>query len=80
MEEGLRHVYLGNARDAEGDATRCPGCDAALIERDGYALLAYRVDPRGRCPRCERSLEGVFATEPGHFGRRRLPVRMSAPR
>jgi pyruvate formate lyase activating enzyme len=73
-EAGLRHVYLGNVRDAEGDTTRCAGCGAALVERDVYEVTRYRVDARGRCPDCARPLAGRFAAGPGRWGRRRLRV------
>lgn len=72
-EEGLAHVYVGNVHDREGDTTRC-GCGEPLIVRDWYELLDYRLDAGGRCPACAAPLAGVFAPEPGRFGRRRLRV------
>jgi len=75
---GLRHVYTGNVHDAEGDTTRCAGCGAALIVRDWYQLVDYRLTPEGRCPDCALGLPGRFDAGPGHFGRRRVPVRMAS--
>src|SRR5262249_2434498 len=74
---GLTHVYVGNVHDREGDATYCPGCGDAIIERDWYQLLAYRLDEHGHCPKCGYALEGRFAPKPGHFGRRRIPLQIA---
>lgn len=76
MDAGLRFVYLGNVHDADGDTTWCPGCGAAVIVRDWYALLAYRLDASGRCLACQTLLPGRFAARPGSFGARRVPVRL----
>jgi pyruvate formate lyase activating enzyme len=71
--EGLRHVYTGNVHDREGDATLCPGCGAAVIERDWYEILASRLE-RGRCGACGTAIAGRFGDELGGFGRRRMRV------
>jgi pyruvate formate lyase activating enzyme len=76
LSAGLHHVYTGNVHDAEGDTTFCASCGASLIERDWYELHAYRLTKTGGCPQCGASLAGRFDAEPGHFGRRREPVRM----
>jgi pyruvate formate lyase activating enzyme len=74
---GLRHVYLGNVHDRDGDTTRCTGCDEPLIVRDWYRILDYRLDPQGRCRRCQTALAGRFDAACGTFGRRRIPLRIS---
>jgi pyruvate formate lyase activating enzyme len=74
---GLRHVYTGNVHHREGDTTRCGGCGAALMVRDWYQLLDYRLTREGRCPECGAALPGRFDPAPGHFGRRRIPVRLT---
>ena len=71
---GLRHVYLGNVHDTDGDTTRCTGCDEPLIVRDWYRILDYRLDEEGRCRLCRTPLAGRFDAGPGTFGRRRIPV------
>jgi len=77
LAAGLRHVYTGNVHDLEGDTTRCAGCGEPVIRRDWYELLDYRLDERGRCRGCGTLLPGRFDASPGHFGRRRVPVRMA---
>jgi pyruvate formate lyase activating enzyme len=77
LAAGLRHVYTGNVHDLEGDATWCPGCGQAVIRRDWYELLDYRLDARGACRTCGTAIPGRFDPAPGHFGRRRIPVRMA---
>ena len=76
--EGLAHVYTGNVHDADGDTTFCTGCDAKLIERDWYELLAVRLTPEGRCLACGTELAGRFDGDRERWGRRRLPVRIVA--
>ena len=76
---GLHHVYTGNVHDVEGDTTACSGCGGALIVRDWYQLLKYRVTAEGTCPDCGHPVPGRFDSAPGTFGRRRIPVRIPAP-
>src|SRR5690606_27338961 len=77
---GLRYVYTGNVHDREGDATLCPGCQAPVIERDWYELLATRVTVEGgraTCTACGTQIAGRFdgPIEPAtSFGRRRMRV------
>jgi pyruvate formate lyase activating enzyme len=78
LSEGLRFVYTGNVHDAEGDATTCPECGTALVERDWYEILDYRLTPEGCCPKCKYRLPGRFARKAEHFGSRRVPVRLAA--
>lgn len=74
LDAGLHHVYTGNVRDAAGGTTHCPGCSAAVIERDGYRILAYRLDSKGACLACGHALAGRFESFKGAFGARRVPV------
>jgi pyruvate formate lyase activating enzyme len=57
--KGLHYVYLGNVRTEDGSTTFCPGCGAALIERDGCVLMSNRLRA-GACGTCGRTLPGVF--------------------
>jgi pyruvate formate lyase activating enzyme len=62
---GLRYVYPGNlpGRVGELEHTRCPHCDALLVERVGFAVRGYHL--RGnRCPRCEAEIAGFWHTPP----------------
>jgi pyruvate formate lyase activating enzyme len=77
-DAGLHHVYTGNVHDVEGGSTVCPGCQAALIERDWYAVLHYELDAAGACPHCGTVIAGRFdARFAGRLGRRRLPMRVA---
>jgi pyruvate formate lyase activating enzyme len=78
MRNGMRYVYTGNVHDEAGQSTYCHGCGAKLIGRDGYRLTAWRLDAEGRCAECRTRCAGVFDSQPGHWGPRRLPVRLSA--
>ena len=69
--EGLRYVYTGNVHDREGDTTKCPSCDAAVIERDWYAILGSNL-VKGACGACGTPVAGRFGDSIGSFGRRRL--------
>ena len=63
---GLKFVYAGNAPDRVGtwENTRCPQCEATVIERHGYLIRQYRVTTEGTCPECGGQLPGVWPTEP----------------
>ncbi|OHE83558.1 MAG: AmmeMemoRadiSam system radical SAM enzyme, partial [Verrucomicrobia bacterium RIFCSPLOWO2_12_FULL_64_8] len=74
--KGLNYVYTGNVRDRRGGSTWCPGCGALLIERDWYELGAYQLD-ENRCRNCGCEIAGRFERQPGDWGRRRQPVRIS---
>ncbi len=76
LAAGLRHVYTGNVHDLEGDASLCPSCGAVVIARDWYELLDYRLTRDGRCRGCGQAIAGRFDPAPGHFGRRRVAVRL----
>ncbi|WP_428267149.1 AmmeMemoRadiSam system radical SAM enzyme [Haliangium sp.] len=76
---GLRYVYTGNVVDDVGGSTWCPGCRALLIQRRGYHIGAYGLDPDGRCATCGAAVPGHFGPRPGRWGNRRLPVRLAMP-
>jgi len=56
LEEGLRHVYLGNV--AGESNTHCHACGLLLIRRRGYWISENRVRDGG-CPNCGTPLAGV---------------------
>jgi pyruvate formate lyase activating enzyme len=73
MREGLRYVYTGNVHDVDGDTTRCPRCDAAIIVRDWYEILSTNLDG-DKCGACGAFIVGRFGAKVESFGRRRLRV------
>jgi pyruvate formate lyase activating enzyme len=66
QEAGLRHVYAGNlpGRVAGYENTLCPDCRQPVVERLGYALLAYRLTSDGGCPHCGGRVAGVWSQSP----------------
>jgi pyruvate formate lyase activating enzyme len=78
MDNGVRYAYTGNVVDPFGQTTRCAGCGADLIVRDGYEIVGWHLGPDGRCTACTAPCAGVFDDVPGTWGERRLPVRLSA--
>jgi len=80
MQAGLHYVYTGNVHDSAGGSTYCPHCHTCVIERDWYALGDWRLSKEnvGRCSVCGTNIAGVFAAEPGNWGRKRQPVRIQA--
>ena len=74
LDAGLHFVYTGNVHDPGGEITSCAGCGHALIERDWYAILAYRLTADGRCPGCGAAVPGRFGPAVGEWGRRSLPL------
>ena len=75
---GLKYVYTGNVHDEAGGSTYCPDCGERVIGRDWHQLTHWRLDERGRCAGCGHAIAGVFEAEPGNWGRRRRPIRLSA--
>jgi pyruvate formate lyase activating enzyme len=78
LKNGLRYCYTGNVHDKGGGSTYCHVCDARLIERDWYTLGEWNLDAQGRCKACGTPLPGRFAAQPGHWGAKRMPVRITA--
>ncbi|HEX9043759.1 MAG TPA: AmmeMemoRadiSam system radical SAM enzyme [Candidatus Limnocylindrales bacterium] len=78
LHNGVRFAYTGNVFDPAGQSTTCPGCGQLVIERDGYAIDAYRLTDDGQCRACGTALPGRFDGPAGHWGSRRVPVLMAA--
>ncbi len=62
-EEGLNFVYAGNlpGRTGSFENTQCPYCHMVLVERRGYLIMACRLDSSGKCPRCNKSIPGLWS-------------------
>jgi pyruvate formate lyase activating enzyme len=80
LGRGLHYVYTGNVHDTEGGTTFCPCCGKALIVRDWYTLLDYRVSADGHCRECGGAVAGRFQAFDikQQFGPKRIPVRLGA--
>jgi len=74
QDNGLRYVYTGNVHDPEGGTTYCPGCSAAVVERDQYVIETYSLTDDGLCLRCDTGIPGRYAGPAGAWGPRRVPV------
>jgi pyruvate formate lyase activating enzyme len=57
-EAGLHYVYAGNAPEIAGEATVCPGCGSAVIERESYRVIARRMQAE-RCATCGYRIAGI---------------------
>ncbi len=77
LDAGLHYVYTGNVHDREGGSTFCPHCGNAVIVRDWYNILNYRLDETGRCRECGGALAGRFEKFVKAFGPQRVPVRLA---
>jgi len=80
LGNGVRHAYTGNIHDLEGDTTFCHGCGRAVIERDRYEMVGWKLTPDGCCLECGERCPGRFDGPPGNWGRKRRPVRLGEPR
>ncbi len=76
LDAGLRYVYTGNVHDRGGDATWCPNCGKAVIERDWYEILNYALDDTGHCKHCGTAIAGRFGHFETAFGSKRIPVHL----
>jgi len=72
MKAGLRYVYTGNNHDEADQSTYCGGCGKRLIGRDWYELTDWHLAAGGHCCRCGEQCAGVFQSQPGTWGQRRL--------
>jgi len=79
--EGLRYVYAGNLPGLVGDLenTRCPSCDALLIERYGYRILQNRVQD-GACHKCGTPIPGRWDRQEGNGRFSDSPVLIRFPK
>ncbi|HET7370882.1 MAG TPA: AmmeMemoRadiSam system radical SAM enzyme, partial [Gammaproteobacteria bacterium] len=78
LDNGLRYAYTGNVHDNAGGSTWCHHCGALLIERDWYQLGEWGLSADGHCLACGTRMAGVTDGAPGRWGRKRVPVRLSA--
>ncbi|HSH40613.1 MAG TPA: AmmeMemoRadiSam system radical SAM enzyme [Arenicellales bacterium] len=78
MRNGVRYAYTGNVHDQRGGSTWCHACGVRLIGRDWYELTHWNLDQNGHCLSCGTPCAGHFRDRPGDWGRRRLPLRLSA--
>ncbi len=59
LDEGMKFVYLGNVPGHAANHTYCPSCGRPIIERQGFAVTAYRVEG-GVCAYCGANIPGVW--------------------
>jgi pyruvate formate lyase activating enzyme len=76
LANGVRYAYTGNVHDREGGSTYCPVCGTCVVERDWYRIGSYDLTDDGHCRHCGSEVPGVFAGANGHWGARRLPIRL----
>jgi pyruvate formate lyase activating enzyme len=57
--EGLEYVYLGNVWGHRLEHTYCPGCGAVAVERFGFTIRSWNLDPQNRCRRCGKRIPMV---------------------
>jgi pyruvate formate lyase activating enzyme len=77
LNNGLKYVYTGNVHDPEGSSTYCPQCKTCVIERDWYVLGKWQLKNKNQCAKCGAVLPGHFDEQPGHWGAKRVPVRLA---
>lgn len=76
LAAGIRYCYTGNITDPVGETTFCHACQKKLIGRDDYQMTAWNLTEKGTCRFCGTPCAGIFETEHGTWGGKRLPVRM----
>ena len=62
---GLKYIYAGNLPGQVGELenTRCHNCGKVLIERYGYLIVGYHLNPDGSCPGCSTAIPGRWQAE-----------------
>ncbi len=61
LQEGLKHVYIGNVPGAGNENSVCPKCGKVVIERRGYSILQNNIES-GKCKFCGSAVAGVWHT------------------
>lgn len=56
---GLQYLYAGNVASDKWEDTRCPKCDALLIQRSGYFTRVKNM-AQGTCTSCNHPIPGVW--------------------
>lgn len=59
-EEGLNHVYTGNAPGNELSDTVCRQCKTVVMERKGFRVVSDLIE-NGKCKNCGTTVEGIWA-------------------
>jgi pyruvate formate lyase activating enzyme len=54
--EGLEYVYLGNVWGHPLEHTYCPHCGVIAVERFGFTIRRWNLDPENRCPSCRHPI------------------------
>jgi pyruvate formate lyase activating enzyme len=59
---GLNFVYAGNAPGRVGpwEDTRCPACEAVVVERSGYHVRSSCLTDSGHCRKCGARVPGLW--------------------
>lgn len=58
-EEGLNHVYTGNAPGNELSDTVCHQCKTVVMERRGFRVVSNLIE-NGKCTKCGTKVEGIW--------------------
>ncbi|MCE4622265.1 MAG: AmmeMemoRadiSam system radical SAM enzyme [Desulfurococcales archaeon] len=62
MEEGLKHVYIGNVAPHPLEHTYCPKCGYRVIERIGFSIVSWKLKEDNTCPKCgyKLNIKGTY--------------------
>jgi pyruvate formate lyase activating enzyme len=56
-DAGMKYVYIGNVHSGKGENTYCYSCGEALVERDGYQIMADSLKKDRKCPKCGTGID-----------------------
>jgi len=59
LNEGLKHVYIGNVPGLDAENTVCPKCKKNVVERRGFSILQNHI-ANGKCKFCGTPVAGVW--------------------
>ncbi|MCD6300981.1 MAG: AmmeMemoRadiSam system radical SAM enzyme [Staphylothermus sp.] len=52
INEGLKHVYLGNVWGHPLEHTYCPNCGELVVKRSGLYIIEWKLTNDFKCPKC----------------------------
>jgi pyruvate formate lyase activating enzyme len=76
----IKFAYTGNIIDENGNSTWCHNCHKLLIKRRYYEILEWNIKQNSNnesiCNNCGTHIKGVFESQCGDWGTKRVPVKL----
>ena len=75
-DAGLNYVYIGNVPNHPLQHTYCPGCGELVVERLGFEIGRWKMDPNNKCLECGYKIAITGTLNPANEEDRFIPIRV----